>query len=249
MTLRMKGKTDVTAGRAMAARRVVGRVHHLGARFSWLQRLCAEGVVLWCLRSSRPEEHNEADLESKKIDSTLLLKGTPLRPPMSSSSWSLRMVAASFSEVEAARDSRVSIWNVRNVCETNGCLWICVGVVIAILTVLSGAPSGISISDDCSQQKETDKNAAWRRQMQRTRTPCRISKIRTTAWNPDCTGVICRNKGPADAGGTGAICRRETCGRWYVACGRKSCKCCWWDDSAVYPVCVKTWPSVVETAV
>ena len=32
-------------------------------------------------------EHNEADLESKKIDSTLLSKGTHLRPPMSSSSW------------------------------------------------------------------------------------------------------------------------------------------------------------------
>ena len=47
------------------------------------------------------------------IDSTLILKGTPLRPPMSSSSWSLRMVAASFSKVEAARDSRVSIWNAR----------------------------------------------------------------------------------------------------------------------------------------
>ena len=44
-TLNMKGKTDVTAGRAMAARRGVGRVHHLDARFSWLQRLCAESAV------------------------------------------------------------------------------------------------------------------------------------------------------------------------------------------------------------
>ena len=34
-TLKMKGKTDVTAGRATAARRGVGRVHHLDARFSW----------------------------------------------------------------------------------------------------------------------------------------------------------------------------------------------------------------------
>ena len=75
------------------------------------------------------------------------------------------MVAASFPEVEAARDCRVSIWNVRNVCETNGWFWICVGMVIAILTVLSGVPSGISISDDCSQQQETDENAAWRRQV------------------------------------------------------------------------------------
>ena len=124
------------------------------------------------------------------------------------------MVAASFPKVEAARDCRVSIWNVRNVCETNGWFPICVGMVIAILTVLSGVPSGISISDDCSQQKETDENAAWRRQEKRARTPCRISKTRTTAWNPDGTGVICRSKRPADADGTG------------VACGRKSCKYC-----------------------
>ena len=33
-------------------------------------------------------------------------------------------------------------------------------MVIVILTVLSGVASGISISDDCSQQKETDEDAA-----------------------------------------------------------------------------------------
>ena len=77
------------------------------------------------------------------------------------------MVAASFPDVDAARDCRVSIWNVGNVCETIGRFWICVGMVIAILTVLSGVPSGISISDVCSQQKETDENAAWRRPMKR----------------------------------------------------------------------------------
>ena len=125
-------------------------MHHLDARSAWLQRLWAEGVME---SQFRPGEHNEADLESRMIDSTLLLKGTPLRPPLSSSIWSLRMVAASCPEVEAARDCRVSIWNVRNVRETNGRFRICVGMVIAILTVLSGVPSGISISDDCSQQK------------------------------------------------------------------------------------------------
>ena len=62
-----------------------------------------------------------------------------------------------------------------------------------ILTV-SGVPSGISNSDDCSQQKETDENAAWRHQMKRARTPCMISKIRTTAWNHDGSGVICRSE-------------------------------------------------------
>ena len=50
------------------------------------------------------------------------------------------------------------------------------GMVIAILTVLSGVPSVISISDDCSQQKETAGNAAWRRQMERARTPCRLGR-------------------------------------------------------------------------
>ena len=39
MTLKMKGETDVTAGRAMAARRGVGRLHHLDARLSRLQQL------------------------------------------------------------------------------------------------------------------------------------------------------------------------------------------------------------------
>ena len=35
-----------------------------------------------------------------------------------------------------------------------------------------------------------------------------------TAWNPDGTGVTRRSERLADADGTGAICRRETCGRW-----------------------------------
>ena len=134
------------------------------------------------------------------------------------------MVAASFPAIEAARDCRASIWNGRNICETNGWFRICVGMVIAILTVLSGVPFGISISDDCSQQKETDENPAWRRQMKRARTPCRISKIQTTAWNLDGTGVICRSVKPADADGTGAICRHETCRRWWNWCGLRAQK-------------------------
>ena len=173
----MMDKTDVTAGRATAARREVGRVHHLDAQLSWLQQLCAEGVME---SRYRPGEHNEADLESKMIDSTLLLEGTPVRPPMSSMSWSSRMVAARFPAVaEATRDYPISISNMKKICETNGWFQICAGMVIAILMVLSGGPSGISISEDCSQQKETDDNAAWRRPMKRARTPCRIFKIWT----------------------------------------------------------------------
>ena len=71
------------------------------------------------------------------------------------------MVATTLLAVaEAAKDCRVLIWNVRNMCETSGWFWICVGMVIAILTVLSGRPFANPISDDCSRQKETDENAA-----------------------------------------------------------------------------------------
>ena len=43
-----------------------------------------------------------------------------------------------------------------------------------------------------------------------------------TAWNPDGTGVICRNVKPADADGTGATCRRETCRRRWNWCGLRA---------------------------
>ena len=45
--------------------------------------------------------------------------------------------------------------------DTSGWFWICVGMVIAVLTVLSSGPFANPISDDCSRQKETDENAAW----------------------------------------------------------------------------------------
>ena len=76
------------------------------------------------------------------------------------------MVATTLPAVaEAAKDCRVFIWKVRNMCETSGWFGICVGMVIAILTVLSSGPFANPISDDCSWQKETDENAAWRRPM------------------------------------------------------------------------------------
>ena len=73
MTLKMKGKTDVTVARAMAARRGVGRVRHLDARLFWLQLLWAYGVMEAQFRLG---ERNEADLEWKMTHSTLILKGT-----------------------------------------------------------------------------------------------------------------------------------------------------------------------------
>ena len=39
---------------------------------------------------------------------------------------------------------------------------------------------------------------------------------------PTGTGVICRSKRPADADGTGPICRRENCRRWWNWCGLRA---------------------------
>ena len=138
ITFNVVCETDTSAGRAMATRRGVGRVRHLDARLLWLQQLCAEGVVKV---RAKPGEHNEADLGTKMVHlrrMASLLKGIPLRPPMG---WNSRMVAATLPAVaEAPNDCRVQIWNVRNMCETSGWLWICLGMVIVILSVLSGGP-------------------------------------------------------------------------------------------------------------
>ena len=152
LTLTVVCETDASAERAMATRLGVGRARDLDVRLLWLQQLCAEGVMEV---RARPGEHNEADLGTKMVDlrrMISLFKGTPLRPPMGWSSW---MVAATLSAVaEAAKDCRVLIWDVRNMCETSGWFWIGVGMVIVILTVLSGGLSANPISDDCSRQKD-----------------------------------------------------------------------------------------------
>ena len=165
MTFNVVCETDASAGRAVATRRGVSRVRHLDARLLCLQQVCAEGVVKV---RARPGEHNEAGFGTKMVDlkrMTSLLKGTPLRPSMG---WSSRMVAATLPAVaETATDCRVLIWNVRNMFETSGWFWICVGMVIVILTVLSSGPFANPISEYCRRQRETDENAAWRRQMKK----------------------------------------------------------------------------------
>ena len=118
----------------------------------------------------------------------------------------------------AAKDCRVLIWNVRNMCETSACFWIGVGMVVAILTVLSGGLSANPISDDCDRQKETDKNAPWRRPMKsELEYREKVFQIQT-AWNTVVTGV---------------------------ACGHEVCKDCL-DGSAVHPVCVKARPGILR---
>ena len=152
MTFNVVCETDASAGRET-----------VDARLLWLQQLCAEGMVEV---RARHGEHNEADLGTKMVDlrrMDLAFEKNTLRPPVGWSSW---MVATTLTAVaEAAKDCRVLIWNVRNMCETSGWFWICVCMVIAILTVLSGGLFANPISDDCSRQKETDENAVLRRPM------------------------------------------------------------------------------------
>ena len=159
------------------------------------QRLAAVAVSVW----DRTQKHVGCDW-----------------PPVGWSSW---MVATTLSAVaEAAKVCRVSIWNVRNMCETSGCFWICVGMVIAILTVLTGGLCVNPISHGCSRQKETDKNAAWRRPMKiELKHSEKVFQVRT-AWNRVVNGVACA----------------------YEVCKNRL------DGSAVYPVCVKARPSIVR---
>ena len=136
---------------------------------------------------------------------------------MSSSSWSLRMVAASFPEVQTARDCRVSIWNVRNVCERNGWFWICVGMVIVILTVLSGGP----FANPIGQMTEVGRRRPTRMLRNYVQWKMSSSIMRRypdpdSAWNLVANGVDCGHE----------VCKNRL------------------DGSAVYPVCAKTRPDI-----
>ena len=137
--------------------------------------------------------NNEADLGTKMIDltrMTSLLKGTPLQPPMGWSSW---MVATTLHAVAtAAKDCRVSIWNARNMCETNGWFWICVGMVIAILTVMSGGLTVCISHFRRLQSAEGDRQECCvatsnKNEPKHHETVFQIQ----TAWNPVVNGVAC----------------------------------------------------------
>ena len=94
---------------------------------------------------TKPGEHNEADLGTKMVDLRIdltLKREHFIRPSEGCSSW---MVAATVPTVaEAAKNCRVLIWNDH---EVSGWFWICMGIVIVFLMVLSG---------DCRRWKVTD---------------------------------------------------------------------------------------------
>ena len=64
-------------------------------------------------------------------------------------------------------------------------------MVIAIQTVLAAGLFANSISDDCSRQKETDENAAWRRPMKNELKHHEKVFQTRTAWNFVANGVAC----------------------------------------------------------
>ena len=148
---------------------------------------------------------------------TSLLKRTPLRPPMGWSSW---MVAATVPTVaEAAKDCRVQIWNVRNLCETSGWFWICVGMVIVILMVLSGRP----FVNPIGQMTEVGR-----------RRPTRMLHD-YVQWKMS-SSIMKRYPDP-DSAWNLIACDAELWNCGYEICNNRL------DGSAVNPVCVKTRPS------
>ena len=91
-------------------------------------------------------------------------------------------------------------------------------MVITILTVLSGGLFANPISDDCSRQKETDENAAWRRPMKNELKHHEMVFQIRTAWNPVANGVACGHE----------VCKNRL------------------DGSAVHHVCVKARASIAR---
>ena len=116
---------------------------HEAACVTWTRDCCGCSS---CVQKAWWECEPRLESTTRQRRMTSLLKGTPFRAPMG---WSSRMVATTLPVVaEAAKDCRVLIWNVRNEHETSDWFRFCVGMVIAILTVLSGGLSANPISDD-----------------------------------------------------------------------------------------------------
>ena len=135
--------------------------------------------------------------------------------------WSSWKVAATLPAVaEAATDCRVSIWNVRILCETSGWFWICVGMVIVILMVLLGRP----FVNPIGQMTEVGR-----------RRPMRLLRY-YVQWRMSAS--IMRRCPDPDSAWNLIVCDAEL---WN--CGYEICKNSL-DGSAVYPVCAKTRPSI-----
>ena len=141
-------KTDPSAGRAVATR------HSSGCALVMAAAVVRTKCGGKCDFGEHNEAHNEADLGTKMVDlrrMTSLLKGTSLRPP--AHGW----WAATVPHSCTGSKSRVLIWNVKNNDETSGWFWVCMGVVIVFLMVLSNGLPAIPITDDCRRWKVTDK--------------------------------------------------------------------------------------------
>ena len=133
------------------------------------------------------------------------------------------MVAATLSAVaEAAKYCRVVVWNVRNMCETGSWFWICVGMVIVILTVLSGRP----FVNPIGQMSEVGRKR-----------PTRMLH-NYVQWKM--SSSIMRKYPDPDSAWNLIACDAE----WWN-CGYEICKNRL-EGSAVYPVCVKTRPSILR---
>ena len=95
--------------------------------------------------AAKAGEHNEANKNGRfEANDLAFERNTP------STTNGLELV-----DGEAAKDCRVLIWNM---CEGSGWFWICVGMVIVILTVLSGGP----FANPFGQMTEVDRKRPTR---------------------------------------------------------------------------------------
>ena len=138
LTFNVICETDASAGRAKATRRGVGRVRHLDARLLWLQQLCAEGGGSSSSQAWRAQRGRPGNKDGRFETNNLAVeRNTP------STANGLELMDGGGDSPRDCRGSKkdccVPTWNVRNMCETSG-FWICVGMVIVILMVLSGRP-------------------------------------------------------------------------------------------------------------
>ena len=218
LTFNVVCETDASAGRAMATRRGVGRMRHLVARFLWLQQLCAEGVVQ--VRAG-PGELNEADLGTKMVDLRRMDLAFERNTPSTANG--LELIDGGGDSHRGCRGSKrlpcTCPEREEYVRDERLVLDLC-GKVIVILMVLSGRP----FANSTGQMTEVGR-----------RRPTRMLR-NYVQWKM--SSSIMRRYPDPDSAWSLIACDAELWNCGYEICKNRL------NGSAVYPVCVKTPPSI-----
>ena len=237
MTLKMKGETDGTAGRATAARRGVGRMHHLDCAIVVAATVVGRGrgplvsafEPAWKTQQSRPGveedwfdfnfEWNTPSTINEFIELELTDGGSKFPRGLR------QQERLSFVNLEREKRMRDE-WLVLDLCG-----------------------NGHRDPDNVVRCTIWDFHIRWLQSAEGDRRECCVATSNETSSNtmPD---IQDPNYCVASRWNRCDVQKRETCGRWWDWCGLRAQELLvLLVSSAVNPVCVKTWPSVVETAV